>query len=151
MKKNGIVSKILIVVMTVMMLASAFTIVSSASSTDRDFELVFYGNGTDYTGYASKDNGTDVYMKCESTRAGCAAWVKGSNYSYGYLDCSDGKHYYFTSNVARFMYSNVYGRYLFARIDGSCSYTSSDSIASGAWSPDSVYENGVLPSYDYMK
>ncbi|MBO5195717.1 MAG: hypothetical protein J6C03_01315 [Clostridia bacterium] len=148
--RNRILNNIIITLNIIMLLIVVFapiTVKSGATSIKSPFTLDFYQDTLNaQTSFRIKETNSDVYMKCEKSDEGYIAVVGGGNYFYDYVDCSEGYQYYFVEGRSRYMHSNVYGNYLFAKIY-SCNFTS-ELTASGVWSPDSVYEEGVLPSTD---
>ena len=133
---------------------SCFTMKVQADSYDRQFRFIF----TDIfegriTGPQTKDNDSSVYMwySSGSPHSYDAKVIAFTNpNAYEWTDCSGGYHYRFYRGQKRFMYNYVKENgHSTAGVYGY--HQSSAGTASGYWSPDSVYESGVLPASDYLK
>lgn len=149
-------TKILIVVMALMMLMSAMAIFASASNLDSSFQFRFNGY-MDRTGVRQKEDSTSMYMNCASITTPYIASARGTRDGSTFYDCSYDWQaatvkrftYQFVSGNKRFMYNYVKENgFVYCAISAN---TSSNGSATGYWSPDSVYESGVLPASDYIK
>lgn len=128
----------------------------NASNQNRPFNFHFVG-GTAVTDRQVKEDFSSIFMHFMlGTASGYEAHAVG--WKYGQLfetDCSSdpanpGVHYHydFVKGQQRFMFNYVKERncpLAGVRADGI-----SGQSASGEWSPDSVYEAGVIPATDYI-
>lgn len=127
---------------------------ANADTYDKQFTFRFTDNVEGrQTGPQSKDDDSSMFMWYSS--AGPTYYeAKAIGYSnpsqYVWSDCSGGYHYRFYHGQKRFMYNYVRENgYSAAGIYG---YNqSSAGTAGGYWSPDSVYEAGVISASDYLK
>ena len=128
----------------------------NASSQDRDYYFHFVG-GSAVTNRQIKEDSTSFYMHFQlgtasKYEAHAAGWKYGQMFE---TDCSSDPanpgvhyHYAFEKGQKRYMYNYVQERncpLAGVRADGI-----SGQSASGVWSPDSVYEAGVIPATDYI-
>lgn len=133
---------------------------STQSSVDRSFNFYFSGyNSTDCTGHQPKENDSSVYMYYVSGTPGLIydAHVVGYNNFYLEKDCS-----YDSSTTSKFSYKYRFHNgdrrlmYNYVRENG-YQYAGIRAVghgkgtATGVWSPDSVYEAGLIPESDYIK
>ncbi len=147
--------------MVVSMLATCTAIfVSAVDNTDTPYTFSFNTNAK-YTVGRLKTDDSSCYMKYSSGSISYTAKAYGKttvNTSTHY-DRSGGFVYRFTSaHQARFMYNYVYEKshgstavYPIAPYISIQGAATGSGTAAGLWSPDSVYEAGVLPPSDYMK
>ena len=156
--------KILLPLITGIMLSGSVVMaknVSPTSSVDRSFDFYFSGrNSSDCTGHQPKENDSSVYMNYVSGNPGNLkfdAHVVGYNYYYFEKDCS-----YDPTSTSQFSYKYRFSQgdrrlmYNYVRENG---YTHAGvravghgkGTATGVWSPDSVYEPGLIPESDYIK
>lgn len=133
---------------------SLFTVTVLADTNDQSYKFIFTDTFEGrITPPREKDNYSSIYM-----------WYSGSGPAFydakaiaftnslqsEWTDSSGGYHYRFYRGQRRFMYNYVKEHgYSTAGVYG---YNqSSTGTAIGYWSPDSVYESGVLPASDYLK
>lgn len=147
MKKiiNGL-AYLLIVAVIITAMPSVLTY---ANSGDTWYNFVIDEDNDGYTPSRVKENASSCYMYCMNANSNYVGSVYGGNQDSGAYDCSQGYRYLFAQGTKRFMYNNVYESHLpLALIKGH--FYSNGGYASGLWSPDSVYQNGVLPASDYI-
>lgn len=155
MKKNN---KCIAFMMSVM-LAVIFTCnIVSASTMDRSYSFYFSSyNQVKDTGHQPKENSSSLYMNYSGNGPSYIGYALGYTNFYGARDCSydpsdPAKYSYkyrFSPGNRRFMYNYVKENgYNYAGVRATSLGTGT---AAGVWSPDSVYEAGVLPESDYIR
>lgn len=157
MTKTNKLAKIISLFMVIsMLLACTAIFVSAGDNSDEGYSYSFSTN-VKYTKGREKLDDTSCYMYYQSGSVTYTASAYGqlAENSTSHVDCSGGFLYRFTSaHQARFMYNYVWetnektGQTPYISIKGSCT-TSGNCY--GVWSPDSVYQAGVLPAGDYIK
>ncbi len=157
MTKTNKTIKFLTFVMVFLMLTSIFAVVAFADNYDTDFEFMLAGN-QNKTHIRPKDNSSSMYMYCTytSTPYIASAWgvddiaYNAHNCSYDYDVPGDVQRtYLFVSGNKRFMYNYVVENgYDLCFIKGD---TSVLGTARGVWSPDSVYQSGIISADDYIR
>ena len=129
-----------------------------ASNVDRAFSFYFptYGSVKD-TGHQPKENDSSLYMFYSGNGPDYTAKALGYTNFYVAKDCSYDPadrtkysyQYRFCPQCQRFMYNYVKENgYHYAGIRAT---SLGAGTASGVWSPDSVYQAGVLPESDYIR
>lgn len=129
-----------------------------ASNVDRAFSFYFptYGSVKD-TGHQPKENDSSLYMFYSGNGPDYTAKALGYTNFYVAKDCSYDPadrtkysyQYRFYPQCQRFMYNYVKENgYHYAGIRAT---SLGAGTASGVWSPDSVYQAGVLPESDYIR
>ena len=128
----------------------------NASNQDRPYEFHFIG-GAAVTDRQVKEDDTSLYMHfmlgtATEYEAHAVGWKYGQVFE---TDCSSDPatpkkhyHYKFEKGQKRFMYNYVRERN--CPLAGVRAEGISGQSASGVWSPDSVYEAGVIPASDYI-
>lgn len=128
----------------------------NASTQDRPYNFHFIG-GSAVTDRQIKEDSSSIYMHFMLGTA-TAYEAHAVGWKYGQLletDCSSDPanpgvhyHYAFEKGQKRFMYNYVKERN--CPLAGVRAEGISGQSASGVWSPDSVYEAGVIPATDYI-
>lgn len=128
----------------------------NASTQDRPYNFHFIG-GSAVTDRQIKEDDTSLYMNfmlgtATEYEAHAVGWKNGQLFE---TDCSSDPatpekhyHYKFKKGQRRFMFNYVKERncpFAGVRAEGI-----SGQSASGEWSPDSIYEAGVIPATDYI-
>lgn len=151
MTKTNKLTKICIVAMVFMMLASiAAMSVSAVNNTDTKFSYQLTGGDNFKTEFREKEDDSSVYMKCTSATGSYEARVYSGIPNSCAVDVSNGYHYHFVQGNARYMYNYV----IEWGYDAAAVFATTHNngtIASGVWSPDSVWEAGVISASDYIK
>ncbi len=141
-----------------MVLSIGFTSIS-ASNIDRGYTYHFTtsNNLVQVTTKQPKENDTSLYMYYVSGGPTYVAHAAGYTTISTYKDCSYDKNsaaqfsykYEFKPGQRRYMYNYVRENgYSYAGVYARA-YTAGS--ASGVWSPDSVYESGVISANNYIK
>ncbi len=146
-----IVKKTIALMFTVMFLVSMILVVYAANNIDTAYNYSFSNNSA-ITVARAKTDSSSCYMNYNSGSISYTAQALGMPQEEGPVadDVSAGYHYSFTlAHERRFMYNYAYEwGYPYLCIGASCS---TNGVASGLWSPDSVYEYGVLPESDFIQ
>lgn len=148
-KKFAKIISVCVIVATLLSCAAIFAF--ATDNVDKPFTFYF----TSYSGITNARRKTDYsscYMSYTSGSLTYIASALGQHYEeeVSATDCSHGYRYRFTAaHEKRFMYN-------YALEDGYpwiCigATTVGSGTSSGVWSPDSVYQAGVLPASDYIK
>lgn len=156
MTKTNNVIKVLIASMIFLMVVTMLAVVSFADNTDTPFEYMLAGN-QNKTHIRPKDDSSSMYMYCTSASTPYIAEAWGvDDVLYNHYDCSYDysvpgdiqRRYYFVTGNKRFMYNYVIENgYDLCFIKGEASILGT---ATGVWSPDSVYQSGVISANDYI-
>ncbi len=137
--------------------------VQAANNTDTLFGY-FFTTSVQYIPGREKSDYTSVYMHYQNGTPSYTAkvcWQVGGNAPMpSNEDATSGTPFYqFTSlHQKRFMYNMVYENHhayaaaqhqvLYAGVKGTCS--TYNGVVQGYWSPDSIYQSGVLPGTDHL-
>lgn len=126
-----------------------FLYVSAGNTQDTDFSYVLNAGDQYKTEARQKLDYSSSYMNCMICSGNYVAAVWGGYVDATAYNCSQGYRYYFATNYKRFMFNEVKERG-FPMCQIFAEPNLSGTTASGKWSPDSVYESGVLPATDYI-
>ena len=161
-KSNRVISTLCILMVMSMFIACA-SIFVSADNADTGFDL-YFNTDANYTDARYKTDSTSCYMNYETGNITYTAFACGketdSEFDSSLYDRSGGFVYRFTSaHEKRFMYNYVWEKahdpaqmvYPIAPCISISASANGYGTASGKWSPDSIYQAGVLPPSDYMQ
>ncbi len=151
MTKTNKIVKMCVFAMLLTMIISIVSInVGAKNNIDSPFSYELTGGDNFKTPFRDKEDDSSVYMKCINATGSYEARVYSGPRNACAVDVSFGYHYHFVQGNARFMYNYAY----------ECGYDiaavfattyNNGTVASGVWSPDSVWEAGVLPASDFIK
>lgn len=138
------------IMLSILLVSTNPEIYANASNVDTTFRYVLDGSDSFKTGAREKENATSCYMYCQTSSGDYVATVWGGHAAAQAYDCSQGYRYYFLAGYKRFMFNNVNERG-FEMCLICADPNTSGTVATGLWSPDSVYQSGVRPATDYIR
>ena len=152
MTKKMMFTRICVVAMVAMMLFSVAAITASANNhKDTDYSYSLTGGDHYKTSFCIKEDNSSCYMYCKkSTGTYDACVYTGPKLGGCAIDASGGYHYRFKQGQKRFMYNYVNEMGYEVCAIFATTYNNG-TVASGVWSPDSVWEAGVISASDYIK
>lgn len=152
MTKSKLLTRICTAAMSLMMLVSVTAITASAKNyKDTTYSYSLDNVEQSSTEFRKKEDNSSCYMYCKQSNGTYDAYViTGPEEGGCIIDISNGHHYRFQQGTKRYMFNYVNeGGYTICAI---AAYTSTNGlVASGLWSPDSVWQSSVLPGTDYIK